>query len=175
MLDQLRTVVCARARHIAGCRGRVYVTRNINYNQSLRWFSVSYLQSLIWPWSSSPGRTTVMSWNSHSSTPHWFISFIFLNWPWGERETDTDRQTDRQTLTCCSTYLSIHWLLVVCTFTRDGTHNPGLAGWLYNQSSYSVRASLAPSICSFHLLISSWLQTVTPSFSTDPERAVLNC
>ena len=30
---------------------------------------------------------------------------------------------ERATLICCSTYLCIHWLILVCSLTRNRTHN----------------------------------------------------
>ena len=34
---------------------------------------------------------------------------------------------ERETLNCCSIYLCIHWLILVCTLTRDQTYNIGLS------------------------------------------------
>ena len=39
----------------------------------------------------------------------------------------------------CSTYLCIHWLILVCALTRDQTHNLGVSVQCYNQLSYSAR------------------------------------
>ena len=43
---------------------------------------------------------------------------------------------------CCSTYLCIHWLFLVCVLTRDRTRNLGLAGWHSTQLSYPARATI---------------------------------
>ena len=43
-----------------------------------------------------------------------------------ERQRETERE--RETLIYCSTYLCIHWLLLACALTRDGTCNPGVSG-----------------------------------------------
>ena len=42
---------------------------------------------------------------------------------------------------CCSTYLYIHWLILVCALTRYQTHN-GVWGQHSNQLSYSAKAHL---------------------------------
>ena len=41
---------------------------------------------------------------------------------------------------CCSTYLCIHWLILVCVLTRDQTHNLGTLGRCSNHLSYPARA-----------------------------------
>ena len=43
------------------------------------------------------------------------------------------QERERKTLICCSTYLCIHWLTLVCTLTGDQTHNLGLLGRCSNQ------------------------------------------
>ena len=45
---------------------------------------------------------------------------------------------ERETLTCCSTYLYIQWMLLVCALTGDRTCNLGVSGWSSNQQSSSV-------------------------------------
>ena len=35
---------------------------------------------------------------------------------------------ERETSICCSTYLCIHWLILVCALTGDRTRNLGLSG-----------------------------------------------
>ena len=40
-----------------------------------------------------------------------------------------ERETDRQTSICCSTYLCIHWLILVCALTGFRIHNFGISGW----------------------------------------------
>lgn len=40
-------------------------------------------------------------------------------------------------------YLCIHWLLLVCALTRDGTHDPGVSGRCPNQVSCLARAALS--------------------------------
>ena len=60
-----------------------------------------------------------------------FKNFYLLTW---------ERERERKTLTCCSTYLCIHWLLLICALTRDQTHNPGVSGWRSKQLIYPARA-----------------------------------
>ena len=36
---------------------------------------------------------------------------------------------------CCSTYLCIHWLVLICPLTRDGTHNLGV--WVCHSNHLS--------------------------------------
>ena len=55
---------------------------------------------------------------------------------------------ERKTLICCSTYLCIHWLFLVCALTRDRIHSPGVSGWCSNQLSYPARARLLLLNCS---------------------------
>ena len=44
------------------------------------------------------------------------------------------------TLICGSTYLCIHWLILLCALTGDQTHDFGILGQHSNQLSYSARA-----------------------------------
>ena len=37
-------------------------------------------------------------------------------------------ETHTHTSICCSTYLCIYWLILVCALTRDQTHNLGISG-----------------------------------------------
>ena len=74
---------------------------------------------------------------------HFFFSFYnFFNLLILERE--------RETSICCSTYLCIHWLILVCTLTRDRTHNLDAWGQCSNQLSYMARAAI------FYFWCSSW-------------------
>ena len=41
---------------------------------------------------------------------------------------------------CCSTYICIHWLLLICTLTGDRTHSLGASS---NQPNYLARAPFA--------------------------------
>ena len=41
---------------------------------------------------------------------------------------------------CCSTYLCIHWLILVCALTGDPTCNLDIWGQHANQLSYLTRA-----------------------------------
>ena len=61
-------------------------------------------------------------------------------WGRGRHGGETDRQID--TPIYCSTYLCIHWLILVCALTRDQTHNLGVLGRCSNQLSHPVRASV---------------------------------
>ena len=58
----------------------------------------------------------------------------------GRRERDRQREREKEILICCSTYLCIHWLILVCAPTRDRTHNRGVLGRNSNQMSYPARA-----------------------------------
>ena len=46
---------------------------------------------------------------------------------------------ERETLICCFTYLSIHWLILVCALTRDCAHSLGTEGRRSNQLSHLAR------------------------------------
>ena len=48
------------------------------------------------------------------------------------------RERNINSLTCCPTYLFTHWLIPVCSLTRDWTGNLGVSGWCSNQLSYPV-------------------------------------
>ena len=54
---------------------------------------------------------------------------------------ERERKEERETSICCSIYLRIHWLILVCALTRDQTHNLGVSGWCSNQLSYLARAN----------------------------------
>ena len=56
------------------------------------------------------------------------------------REKKGQGERERETSICCSAYLCIHWLLLVCALTGDGTHNLGVLGGHFNQLSYLSRA-----------------------------------
>ena len=71
-----------------------------------------------------------------------FVFLIFIYWFERERQRETERGRERETLICCSTYLCIHWLILVCTLTGDWTHNLGTLGWPSIQMSYLARAHL---------------------------------
>lgn len=49
---------------------------------------------------------------------------------------ERDRQRQRDWLICCSTYLWIHWLILVCALTGDQTSNVGVSWQCSNQLSY---------------------------------------
>ena len=55
-----------------------------------------------------------------------------------EREWKGKRK--KETSICCSAYLCIHCLLLLCALTRDRTHNLGIWGWRSNQVSCPARA-----------------------------------
>ena len=69
------------------------------------------------PKASSPG---VSPGNAASS----FLNFIY----WFERERKGEREEERKTLLCCSTYLCIHSLFLICVLTGDRTHKLGVWG-----------------------------------------------
>ena len=49
--------------------------------------------------------------------------FQFSYWFWG-----AGGKIERKTLICYSTYLYVHWLLLVCSLTRDWTCNLNISG-----------------------------------------------
>ena len=51
------------------------------------------------------------------------------------------REKERERGTCCSTYLHIHWLIVVDAMTGDQTRNLSISGWRSNQLSYPARTT----------------------------------
>ena len=57
------------------------------------------------------------------------------------RERKERGEEEQETLICYSTYLCIHWLILICTLTEDQTHNLGLSGQCSNQLSYSAMAA----------------------------------
>ena len=73
--------------------------------------------------------------------PHgqlFFLKFLFIDFRerkgggWGEnREVE-----ERETSICCSTYLCIYWLILVCALTGDSTRNLDVLGRHSNQLSY---------------------------------------
>ena len=69
-----------------------------------------------------------------------FFKIFFLTY-WFERE--------RETLVCCSTFSCIHWLILVCAPTGDGTHNCG--AWDDALTNLTTR----PGLCD-----SSWLLNI---------------
>ena len=69
---------------------------------------------------------TYLYWK-HSNLVH-IIFFCILIFK--EREKEEGRE--RETLICCSTYLCIHWLLLVCALTGDQTCNLGISGGCCN-------------------------------------------
>ena len=48
---------------------------------------------------------------------------------------EKEREGERETLICCSTYLCTHWSIL----TGDRTHNLGVLGRCSNQLSYPAR------------------------------------
>ena len=57
------------------------------------------------------------------------IKIFFIDLREKEREEERERERDKQTLICCSTYLCIHWLILVCAMTRGGICHFGISGW----------------------------------------------
>ena len=51
-----------------------------------------------------------------------------------------ERERERETPVCCSIYLCINWLLLVCALTGAQTRNLGISGWHSNQLSYLASA-----------------------------------
>ena len=50
------------------------------------------------------------------------------------------RKGEREIPICCSTYLRVHWLTLVCTLTGDQTPNLDISGWRSSQLSHLARA-----------------------------------
>ena len=46
---------------------------------------------------------------------------------------------ERDTSICCSTFLCVNWLILVCVLTKDQTYNLSLSGQCSNQLTYLVR------------------------------------
>ena len=57
----------------------------------------------------------------------------------GERERERERERDKHQF-WSSTYLCIHWWLLVCALTGDQTQNLGVLGQCSNQLSYQAMA-----------------------------------
>ena len=52
-------------------------------------------------------------------------------------------------LVCCSTYLCICWLILLCALTTDQTHNLGVLGECSRRLSYLARARPLPFLSAF--------------------------
>lgn len=61
---------------------------------------------------------------------------------------------------CCSTFLCIPWLMLVCALTWDRTHNLGVLGRRSNQRSHPARAALFLSVFVFMPLLILLLLTI---------------
>ena len=62
-------------------------------------------------------------------------------WVWHPCFRETERNGERRgKRTCCSTYLCIHWVILVGALTEKQTCNLGILGWHSNQLSYPVMA-----------------------------------
>ena len=57
----------------------------------------------------------------------------------GKRERASERMSVYMSPLRCSTYLCIHWLLLVCSLIGDWTHNLGVSGQCSNQLSQGQR------------------------------------
>ena len=98
-----------------------------------------------------------------------------------KKSIDFREGRERETLICCFTYLSIHWLILVCAPTGDRTLKLGYMGWSSNQLTCPARAGslLSYSLFSFPILwsygsdlhcLSDWL--LAPAFSVFP---IISC
>ena len=67
-----------------------------------------------------------------------YLKILFVDF----RDREEGEEKEGETLICCSTYSCIHWLLLVCSLTRDQTYNLGISGQYSNQLSYLARAEL---------------------------------
>ena len=79
--------------------------------------------------------------NSHKITSGILIFFFLMYWFFRKGERRREGET-RETAVGCSTYLCIHWLLLVCALIGDQTCNLGTWGQCSNQLSYSARTLL---------------------------------
>ena len=99
---------------------------------------------------------------SSSSSPgclRFLSTFLKIYW-FLEKETETS--------VSCSTYLCIHWLILLCVRTRDWTYNLGITGRHFNQPCYLARASgffsdVTPRRKSLHWPFQFWLVAVPPA------------
>lgn len=67
IVDQVRIMGCSRNWHIAGGKRRIYVIRNINYNQIISKGGLQKVTSVL-VWVQFARYTVVTSWNRASST-----------------------------------------------------------------------------------------------------------
>ena len=70
------------------------------------------------------------------------LLFLFLLTDFLEREGSGgggEGEREREPWICCSTYLCIYWLLLVCALTGDQTSNLGISGQRSNQLSYPAK------------------------------------
>ena len=72
-----------------------------------------------------------------------------------ERERERERQAERDI--CCSTYLCIHWFILVCALTLDLTRNFGVSG-CSNQLSHLDRAKLHSFTCGYLVSPASFVE-----------------
>ena len=64
-----------------------------------------------------------------------FLVFLFIDYREKIIEDSAQNGGRGETSICCSTYLCIHWLLLILVLTRDWTHNLGVLGRCSNQLS----------------------------------------
>ena len=70
-----------------------------------------------------------------------FFSMVILLILEGDRKKAGEgRERERETWICCSNYLRIHLLLLVCALPRDRTCNLGVLGQCSNNLSHLARA-----------------------------------
>ena len=85
----------------------------------------------------------VLSMRLYSGSCRWtfplYPPFSFFKTDLREREMG-----GREREICCSTYLCIHLLILVCALTEDRTYNLGVSGRCSNQLSYWARAFYPP-------------------------------
>ena len=78
---------------------------------------------------------SLLRWGMYPS-PYETLNWFILKIDFRERKEKERREIS----TCCSTYLCIHWLLLVCALIWDPTRNPGLSGRCSDQMSDPARA-----------------------------------
>ena len=96
-----------------------------------------------------------------------FLKFFkeFLLFDWFEKE----REREREASICCSTYLYIHWLILICFLTRDETCNLGVLGQYSNQLSYLARTHSVFNHIFIQHFVNNW-ERITQHESSCPGR-----
>ena len=127
-----------------GCVGQVVKGKGGQIYADRRWFGFEW-------WARTAACHTVyctdhVSLKCTTETYTVLKVFYWLIWEKEGEEREKggeERERERHFLSkkyCCSTYLCIHWLILVCALMGDQTCNLGVSGWCSNQLSYLARA-----------------------------------